>query len=108
MKGLPGNLNQIMKEAQKMQEKMATIQDELEQEMVEGTAGGGMVTVTANGKQDIMKVKIDPQVVDKEDVEMLEDLVLAAVNEARNKAQELMKERMSGLTGGMGGLPGLF
>jgi hypothetical protein len=103
-------MGQILKEAQKMQERMAALDEELERETIEGTAGGGMVTVIANGKQEILKVRIDPQVVDKAEVEMLEDLVLAAITEARAKAQAVMKERMGRITGGLGGLglPGLM
>jgi DNA-binding YbaB/EbfC family protein len=110
MKGFPGNMNQILKQAQEMQTRMAALEEELAQETVEATSGGGMVTVTANGKQEVIKIRIDPQVVDKSDVEMLEDLVLAAVNEARSKAQALMKERIQKITGGLGGLglPGLM
>jgi DNA-binding YbaB/EbfC family protein len=99
-------LNNIMKQAQAMQAKMAELQNGLEQERVTGTAGGGMVTVTANGKQDIVAIKIDPQVVNPADVEMLEDLVLAAVSQAREKAQTLAQERMQKLTGGFN-IPGL-
>jgi DNA-binding YbaB/EbfC family protein len=108
MKGFPGNMGQIMKEAQKMQERMAAIQEELEQTTVEGTSGGGMVSVTTNGKQEVLKIRIDPQVVDKAEVEMLEDLVLAAVNDAHQKAAELARQKMGSVTGGLGGLPGLF
>ena len=107
MKGLPGNMGQILKEAQKMQGQMAALEEELAHETVEATAGGGMVTVVANGKQEILKIRIDPQVVDRAEVEMLEDLVLAAVNEARAKAQEMMKERLAKIAGGLGGLGGL-
>ncbi len=107
MKGLPGNMDQILKEAQKMQERMAAMEEELAHETVEASAGGGIVTVVANGKQEILKIRIDPQVVDKADVEMLEDLILAAVNEARAKAQQMMKERLAKITGGLGGLGGL-
>jgi DNA-binding YbaB/EbfC family protein len=105
---LPGNMGQIMKEAQKMQERMAAVDEELARTTIEGSAGGGMVVVTATGKQEVLKIRIDPQVVDKAEVEMLEDLVLAAVNDARARAQALMKEKMSAVTGGLGGLPGLF
>jgi len=98
----------LMGQAKKMQERMAAAQEELAGMEVEGTAGGGMVTVTANGRQEFLKVKIDPQVVDAEDVEMLEDLVLAAVNEARRKSQERMMEEMQKVTGGLGLPPGLF
>ncbi|RKX26448.1 MAG: YbaB/EbfC family nucleoid-associated protein, partial [Candidatus Zixiibacteriota bacterium] len=93
-----GNLGNMMKQVQKMQAQMEQIQAELEQTQVEGTAGGGMVTAIVNGKQDLLEIKIDPEVVDPEDVEMLQDLVVAAVNQARQKAQELQSERMSALT----------
>ncbi|UCD95361.1 MAG: YbaB/EbfC family nucleoid-associated protein [Candidatus Zixiibacteriota bacterium] len=101
-----GSLGNMMKQFQKMQAKLEEIQAELEQTQVEGTAGGGMVRVIANGKQDILEVQIDPEVVDPEDVEMLQDLIVAAVNQARQKAQELQAERMSSLTGGLN-IPGM-
>ena len=101
-----GSLGNMMKQFQKMQAKMEEIQAELEQTEVEGTAGGGMVKVIANGKQDILEIKIDPEVVDPEDVEMLQDLIVAAVNQARQKAQELQADRMSALTGGLN-IPGM-
>lgn len=102
-------MGDIMKQAQKMQEKMQKIQDELADLQVEASSGGGMVTVVANGKQEIMEVKIDKQVVDPEDVEMLEDLVVAAVNQAMEKAQELANDEMGKAAGGMlGNLPGGF
>jgi DNA-binding YbaB/EbfC family protein len=99
-------LGDMMKQVQKMQAKMEEMQAELEDERIEGTAGGGMVRVVANGKQEIIEVKIEKEVVDPEDVEMLEDLVVAAVNQAQEKAQELAAEKMSGLTGGLK-IPGL-
>lgn len=100
-------MGDIMKQAQRMQEKMQKIQDELADLQVEASSGGGMVTVVANGKQEIMEVRIDKQVVDPEDVEMLEDLVVAAVNQAMEKAQELANEEMGKAAGGMlGNLPG--
>jgi DNA-binding YbaB/EbfC family protein len=103
------NLAGIMKQAQKIQEKFAQIQEELAGKTVEATSGGGMVKVVANGKQEIISIKIDPEVVSKDDVEMLEDLVLAAVNEALRNAQELMQSKLGGAMGGLGGLglPGL-
>ncbi|MDI6808560.1 MAG: YbaB/EbfC family nucleoid-associated protein [Candidatus Eisenbacteria bacterium] len=101
------NFASIMKQAQKMQEKMNELQAQLETKIVESSAGGGMVKVTANGRQEIVSIKIDPEVVSKDDVEMLEDLILSAVNEARRKADELAKEEMARLTGELG-LPGLF
>lgn len=102
-------IGDIMKQAQKMQEKMQKIQDELADLQVEASSGGGMVTVVANGKQEILEVRIDKQVVDPEDVEMLEDLVVAAVNQAMAKAQELANDEMGKAAGGMlGNLPGGF
>jgi len=102
-------MGDIMKQAQKMQEKMQKIQDELADLQVEASSGGGMVTVVANGKQEILEVRIDKQVVDPEDVEMLEDLVVAAVNRAMEKAQELANDEMGKAAGGMlGNLPGGF
>ena len=102
VKGLGG----MMKQMQKIQQEMEKIQEELANKTVEGTAGGGMVKVVANGKQDILEVKIDPEVVDKEDVEMLEDLIVAAVNQAKEKAAELQAQDMARLTGGLK-IPGL-
>ena len=101
-KGMSG----MMKQVQKMQKKMMELQGELEQQRVEGTAGGGMITVVANGRQDILEIKIQPDVVDPDDVEMLEDLVLAAVNEGLEKAQEVAANKMNSLTGGLK-IPGL-
>jgi len=101
-----GGMANMMKQVQQMQAKMEKIQAELEEAEVEGSAGGGMVKVTANGKQDITGVVIDPEVVDPEDVEMLQDLILAAVTQAREKAQELQSEKMSAITGGLN-LPGM-
>jgi DNA-binding YbaB/EbfC family protein len=102
-----GGLGQMMKQAQKMQAKIMKIQEEMAERSVEASAGGGMVTVTANGKQEILSIRIEPEVVDPEDVEMLQDLVAAAVNEALKKAQEMMAEEMAKVTGGMN-LPGLM
>ena len=101
-----GGVGNMMKQVQQMQAKMEAIQAELEQTEVEGTSGGGMVKVVANGKQDIVSVTIDPEVVDPEDVEMLQDLILAAINQARTKAQELQTEKMASLTGGLN-IPGM-
>ena len=86
------NMQQMMQQAQKMQEQMARAQEELEEHEVEGSAGGGMVGVTMNGKKRMLSVSIDPEAVDPEDVEMLEDLILAAYNDALSKAEELEKE----------------
>ena len=96
-------MGNILKQAQQMQEKMAKIQDGLADIQVEGSVGGGMVTVTANGKQEITGIKIDKEVVNPEDVEMLEDLVVAAVNQALEKAQELASQEMGKAAGGMMG-----
>ena len=102
MKGF-GN---IMKEAQKLQAQMAAMQEEVGKRKVEATAGGGMVTVEANGKQELTAVKIDPEVVSKDDIQMLEDLVLAAANEALRKSRELVQQELGKLTGGLK-IPGL-
>ncbi|MCJ7684750.1 MAG: YbaB/EbfC family nucleoid-associated protein [Desulfobacteraceae bacterium] len=109
MKGIP-NMGQIMKQAQKFQTKMAKLQEELSERTVEASAGGGMVTVVANGGQDVLSVRIDPEVVDPDDVEMLQDLIMAAVNDALNKAKAMMNEEMGQLTKGMNipGMPGLM
>ncbi len=105
MKGL-GNIGNIMKQAQQMQQKMGEIKDQLEKEEVTASSGGGMVKVTMNGKQKVTSIKIDPEVVNKEDVEMLEDLIYSAVNEAQDRVQEMVKERMGELTGGIN-IPGI-
>jgi nucleoid-associated protein EbfC len=97
----------MIRQAQLLQEKMAKIQEEAAKKTVEATAGGGMVTVVANGKQEILSIKIDPEVVNPNDVDMLQDLILAAVNEARRRAQELMADQMKSITGGLQ-IPGLF
>jgi DNA-binding YbaB/EbfC family protein len=102
MKGM-GNM---MKEAQKLQAKMLRMQEELAEKTVETSAGGGMVTVVANGRQQIISIRIEPEVVDPEDVDMLQDLVLAAVNDALAKSQEMVAAEMGKLTGGMN-IPGL-
>ena len=109
-------LGNLMKQAQMMQEKMARVQEEAAAKTVEASAGGGMVTVTANGRMEVVSIKIEKEVVDPADVEMLQDLVAAAVNEALKKAQEMVSEEMSKVTGGLGlpgmggggGFPGLF
>ncbi|MCL4368704.1 MAG: YbaB/EbfC family nucleoid-associated protein [Actinobacteria bacterium] len=96
----------LLRQAQQLQAKLAKAQQELEQATVEGTAGGGAVTVVVTGQQKVRSVKISPEVVDPNDVEMLEDLVLAAVNEGLDKSQELAKKMMGSLTGGFN-IPGL-
>ncbi len=99
-------LGNIMKQAQQMQKKMAQVQEELEQKQVEATSGGGMVTAVVTGKQQIVSLQIDPAAVDPEDVEMLQDLVVAAINEAVRKSQEMVQEEMGKVTGGLN-IPGL-
>jgi DNA-binding YbaB/EbfC family protein len=101
-KGLGG----MMKQIQQMQEKMAQAQAELEHVKVEGTAGGGMVKATMNGKQELLEIKIEREVIDPEDKEMLEELVVAAVSQAREKATEAQQEKMSDVTGGLP-MPGM-
>jgi hypothetical protein len=103
---MKGGLGDMMKQVQKMQAKMADLQEELEKLEVEGSAGGGMVKVIANGKGDIRSITIDPEVVDPEEVDMLQDLIIAAFNQAREKSQEIQSEQMSKLTGGLS-IPGL-
>lgn len=101
-------LSNIMKQAQQMQERVKKLQEEAGAKTVEASSGGGMVTVVANGRQEVLSIKIDPSVADPNDIEMLQDLVAAAVNEALRKSQNLMKEEMGKLTAGMGLPPGLF
>ena len=101
-------IGEIMKQAQKLQSQMAKIQEEMALKTIEGSAGGGMITVVANGKQEIVSVRIDPEVVDPNDIDMLQDLVQAAVNDALKKAQEMVSSEMSKVTGGLGlNIPGL-
>ena len=102
-----GNMNKMMKQVQKMQQDMAKMQEELSSRTVESTAGGGAVKVVASGKQEIVSIAIKPEAVDPEDVEMLQDLILAAVNESLRKSQEMVSKEMSKLTGGLN-IPGLF
>ncbi len=101
-----GGLGNIMKQAQQMQRRMAELQEELANKQVEATAGGGMVTAVVNGKQQLLDLKIEPAAVDPEDVEMLQDLVTAAVNEAIRQSQQMAQEEMGKITGGMN-IPGL-
>jgi nucleoid-associated protein EbfC len=100
------NMNQILKQAQQMQQKMQEMQQKSEALSHEGTSGGGMVTATLNGKGQLTAVKIDPSIVNKDDVEMLEDLIIAAFNDAKNKVDTQMNQEMSSITGGMN-IPGL-
>ena len=105
---MPGNMANLMKQAQKMQRQMEEQQAELETKEFEGTAGGGVVTVKVSGKKEVVSVKLAPEVVDPDDVEMLEDLIVAATNEALRQAEEDSSAAMAKLTGGMGGLGGGF
>jgi DNA-binding YbaB/EbfC family protein len=100
------NLGNIMKQAQKMQAQIAKVQEELADKTVEASAGGGMVTVVVNGKQEVLSIKIEPEVIDAQDKEMLQDLVVAAVNEGLRKSQEMVAEEMKKITGGLQ-IPGL-
>jgi len=101
-------LNNLMKQAQQMQERVKKVQEEAGSKTVEASSGGGMVTVVANGRQEVLSIKIDKSVVDPNDIEMLQDLIAAAVNEALRKSQELMKDEMGRITAGMGLPPGLL
>jgi len=98
---------QMMKQAQKMQNQLAKIQEEMADKAVEATSGGGMVTATVNGRQQVLSIRVEPEVVDPQDVEMLQDLIVAAVNEALKKSQDMMAEEMSKITGGLQ-IPGLM
>ena len=99
-------LGDMMKQAQKLQSKMMELQEEMANKTVEATAGGGMVTVVVNGKQEVISITIDPDVVDRQEIEMLQDLIIAAVNEGIRRAQQIWAEEMKKLTGGMS-IPGL-
>ena len=101
-------MDKIIKQAQRMQAQMALAQEERQNAVLEGAAGGGAVKATANGHGDILSITIDKEVVNPDDVEMLEDLVLGAVKEAISKSKELSNDKMNSVTGGMGGLPGLM
>jgi DNA-binding YbaB/EbfC family protein len=107
----PPNINKMLKQVQQMQADMAQAQEQLKNEVVEASAGGGMVTVKVSGDLEIREIRIDPDAVDPEDVELLQDMVLAATNEAIRSAQELANRKLGGLTGGLDlgglGLPGL-
>ena len=98
------NIQQMMKQAQQMQERM---QKQMEELRVEATAGGGMVTVTMNGAKQVLSLKIDPEAVSKEDVDMLQDLILAAINDAQRKVDDAIQQQMSGMMGGLK-IPGMF
>ncbi|QEK13413.1 YbaB/EbfC family nucleoid-associated protein [Crassaminicella thermophila] len=104
---MPGNMNNMLKQVQKMQKQMEKMQAELEEKEVEASAGGGAVSVKVNGKKELLDVKIQPEVVDPDDIEMLQDLIIAAVNEAMRKAEDMMNAEMGKITGGIN-VPGLF
>ena len=106
--GMPGNMNNLMKQAQRMQRQMEEKQKELEEKQYSASAGGGAVTVTVSGKKEVLSVKLSEEVVDPDDIEMLEDLIVAATNEAFRQAEEDSNQMMSQLTGGLGGLGGGF
>ena len=106
--GMPGNMNNLMKQAQKMQKQMEENQKALEEKEFTASAGGGAVEVSVSGKREITKVKLSEEVVDPDDIEMLEDLVMAATNEALRKMEEEAGASMSKITGGLGGLGGGF
>lgn len=105
--GGPGNMNQMLKQAQKMQEDMAALQEDLEAREYTATSGGGMIEVTVDGKHLVKSIKINPDAVDPDDVEMLEDLITVAINEAVNNAIKTSEEEMGAITGGLN-VPGLF
>ncbi|MDX9873248.1 MAG: YbaB/EbfC family nucleoid-associated protein [Clostridia bacterium] len=103
-----GNMQKMMKQVQKMQADMAKLQEELAYKQVEATAGGNMVKAVVNGKQEVVSIEINPEIVQPDDVEMLQDMVLAAINEALRKSQEMVSQDMGKITGGMKMPPGLF
>ena len=106
--GMPGNMNNIMKQEQKMHNQMEDATKELQEKEVTSSAGGGVVEVTVSGNREVTKVKIDPEAVDPDDVEMLEDLIMAATNEALRQIEEISAQSMSKITGGLGGMGGGF
>ena len=101
--GMPGNMGNLMKQAQKMRRQMEEAQKELEEKEVTAAAGGGAVEVTVSGKKEITKVKLSEEVVDPDDIEMLEDLIMAATNEALRQMEEMAQSSMAKITGGLGG-----
>ena len=102
-----GNMANLMKQAQAMQERMTKIQEQAASKTVQGTAGGGMVTVTVSGAMQVVAVKVDPEVIKSGDADMLQDLIVAATNDALGRARDLMADEMKSVTGGLG-MPGLF
>ena len=109
MKGMP-NMGQLMKQAQQIQTKMAKLQEDLGERTVDASSGGGMVIVVANGRQEVLSIKIEQEVIDPDDAEMLQDLIMAAVNDALTRAKDMVNEEMGKLTKGMNipGMPGLM
>ena len=105
--GMPGNMANLMKQAQRMQRQMEEAQKELEEKEITASSGGGAVEVTVSGKREITKIKLSEEVVDPDDIEMLEDLIVAAVNEAFRQLEEISASSMSKITGGIGGLGGM-
>lgn len=103
-----GNMNNMMKQVQKMQKEMTKMQEELQQRVLEATSGGGVVRVEVSGKKEIVSLVIDPEAVDPDDVEMLQDMIVAAVNEGLRKVDDMMAEEMKKLTGGLNLPPGPF
>ena len=101
--GMPGNMNNLMKQAQKMQRQMEEATKELEEKEVTASTGGGAVEVTVSGKKEVVKIKLAEEVVDPDDIEMLEDLIMAATNEALRQMEELSQQSMAKITGGLGG-----
>lgn len=106
--GMPGNMNNLMKQAQRMQRQVEETTKELEEKEYSASAGGGAVTVTVSGKKEVLSLKLAEEVVDPDDIEMLQDLIVAATNEALRKMEEESQAAMSKLTGGLGGLGGGF
>ena len=105
--GMPGNMNNLLKQAQRMQRQMEEQQKEMAEKEFKGTAGGGAVEITVTGTKQFTAVKLDPEAVDPEDVEMLQDLIIAAANEALGQVDEAQASQMNNLTGGLGGFGGL-
>jgi len=101
-----GNMNNMIKQAKQVQEKIVKMQEELKEREVEASSGGGAVSATVNGKQEVLRIKISPEVVDPDDIEMLEDLVMTAINEAIRQSQEMVSTEMARITGGFN-IPGL-
>ncbi len=102
-------LNELMRQAQQMQERMKQVQEEAEKKVIDASSGGGMVAVKVNGRQEILSIQIEPEIVDAEDIEMLQDLIAAAVNEGIRKSKEMLQDELKKLTGGLNiNIPGLF